>query len=108
MKAIALYLFVALLSRCQKVMGCMWFVLVVLLVVVVVGMRSAIEILTNNVVVEIAVVVVVEIVGFCRLMDWFPLSTSFEELVVDWEGYTYVRNDLTHYKFCMLCFVSDH
>ena len=75
-----------------------------------VGLRIVIVVaaLVGSVFVDIAVVVVVDIVDFCRLMDWFPSSTNFEELVVDWEGYTYVRNDLTHYKFCMLCFVSDH
>ena len=60
------------------------------------------------VVVDIAVVVVVDIVDFCWLMDWFQLSTNFGGLVVDWGGYTYVRNDLPLDKFCMLYFVSDH
>ena len=64
------------------------------------GMIFVIVVLVDNVFVGIAVVVVVEIVDFCRLMDWFPLSTNFGELVVDWEGYTYVRNDLTLDKFC--------
>ena len=71
MKAVALYLFVALLSRCQKVMGC---ILVVVLVEVVLGMLFVIEVFVDNVAVEhfvvfdavgIVVVVVVGIVVFC-------------------------------------------
>ena len=72
------------------------------------GMKFVVVALVGNAFVGIAVVVVVEIVDFCWLMDWFPYSTNFGELVVDWEGCTYVRNGLTLDKFYMLYFVFDH